>query len=425
MHPDFDEVMTSADVDYRTRCRTDAGFAAKFRIPPTVDPVRTFREHSNSVDAVCWGPDSGCLVSGSHDGTLKVWDARTGACTDTLTGHTGGVYHCAVSNNRQIVVSCGSGPSSNVLVWRWPMKKVAQTLSGHRRAVVHVALSGDGLSASTADQDGIVVVHDLARSQLMMQRALHLGTVHGTSFCREDANLLLTAGHDGRMHLLDLREQVLPQAWLLPSVAANCVSLQTSLSIPAAHDGHAVYAVEFVGRHTVLSGGADNKLKRWDLRSTGHWAPRCCAEYLGHTAPVRCLAVSGDGRLAVSGCEDGSSRVWRTDARGEARAAIKDARHRLHAAESQAEDESLSAEARRDHGSRRAELRATLADQRSREEQLARDGHASAVRALTGHVSLVSCVAWKDEADGSSVSVLSSSWDQTVQLFELSAADLE
>ena len=32
------------------------------------------------------------LASGSFDGSIKVWDVRTGACTRTLTGSYGVVY---------------------------------------------------------------------------------------------------------------------------------------------------------------------------------------------------------------------------------------------------------------------------------------------------------------------------------------------
>ena len=40
-------------------------------------------------------PDGRCVVSGSTDGTLKVWDVATGECVATLKGHSGHVRRAA------------------------------------------------------------------------------------------------------------------------------------------------------------------------------------------------------------------------------------------------------------------------------------------------------------------------------------------
>merc|ERR1719277_1212201 len=149
MHPDFDEFMVSSSVDYKTRCQTEASFADRFKIPPVVEPKCKYREHQNSVDAVCWSPDPDLFISASHDSTLKVWDARKGVCTDTLSGHVAGVYHCAVADSRQLVVSCGSGEERNVLLWRWPEKKVCSVLTGHGRSAIHACFSSDSCLAAT------------------------------------------------------------------------------------------------------------------------------------------------------------------------------------------------------------------------------------------------------------------------------------
>merc|ERR1711860_252733 len=112
-----------------------------------------------------------------------------------------------------------------------------------------------------------------------MGRYMHLGPAHCSSFSSEDHNLLCTVGADGDLRLIDLRERTLSGYLGLPSVVANHVSLQTSLCIPAAHGGHPVYAVELTDRFTAFSGGADHKLKRWDLRVLSQRAPACLGEY--------------------------------------------------------------------------------------------------------------------------------------------------
>jgi WD40 repeat protein len=40
------------------------------------------------VRSVAWGPDGKNIASGSDDKTIKVWNAQTGQCVSTLSGHS-------------------------------------------------------------------------------------------------------------------------------------------------------------------------------------------------------------------------------------------------------------------------------------------------------------------------------------------------
>ncbi len=44
---------------------------------------------NGSVRSVGWSPDGNSVASGSSDKTIKVWNAKTGQCVSTLTGHSG------------------------------------------------------------------------------------------------------------------------------------------------------------------------------------------------------------------------------------------------------------------------------------------------------------------------------------------------
>jgi WD40 repeat protein len=50
--------------------------------------MQTLEGHSGSVTSVAFSPDSKLVASGSHDETVKIWDAATGACMQTLEGHS-------------------------------------------------------------------------------------------------------------------------------------------------------------------------------------------------------------------------------------------------------------------------------------------------------------------------------------------------
>lgn len=53
-----------------------------------IKPVSTMREHENSIDCIAANPkNENEFLTGSHDRTIKVWDASTAKCVQTITGN--------------------------------------------------------------------------------------------------------------------------------------------------------------------------------------------------------------------------------------------------------------------------------------------------------------------------------------------------
>ena len=48
--------------------------------------TQTLEGHSDSVHSVAFSPNGQQIASGSRDGTIKVWDGESGACSQTLEG---------------------------------------------------------------------------------------------------------------------------------------------------------------------------------------------------------------------------------------------------------------------------------------------------------------------------------------------------
>ena len=64
------------------------------RLDPRPEPslwLRSLEGHTDLVLAVAVSPDGRTIVSGSHDRTVKVWEAESGRLLRSLEGHTGGV----------------------------------------------------------------------------------------------------------------------------------------------------------------------------------------------------------------------------------------------------------------------------------------------------------------------------------------------
>ncbi|KAJ7696290.1 WD40-repeat-containing domain protein [Mycena rosella] len=68
-----------------------------------------------SVFSVAFSPDSMCVVSGSHDETVRIWDVATGAEVTKMEGHSDSVLSVAFSPDGTRVVS--GSDDETVRIW--------------------------------------------------------------------------------------------------------------------------------------------------------------------------------------------------------------------------------------------------------------------------------------------------------------------
>eukprot|EP00414_Alexandrium_minutum_P001413 CAMPEP_0113818268 /NCGR_PEP_ID=MMETSP0328-20130328/155_1 /TAXON_ID=39455 /ORGANISM="Alexandrium minutum" /LENGTH=466 /DNA_ID=CAMNT_0000786203 /DNA_START=115 /DNA_END=1515 /DNA_ORIENTATION=+ /assembly_acc=CAM_ASM_000350 len=423
MHPDFDEVMGSGQIDYKTplperrELRELVPDPAGRRPRADVSGARELRRRG------VLGAGAGALpfcVARCHVEALERRKRQVHEHASRPLGGRVPLRRLREQEADRVLRLRGGAEPADLAVAAGRGRPV---VAGPPEIVVHAAFAPDDRSVASTDLEGTLMVSDLGTGACTLKQTLHLGAAHATSFCRSEPSLLCTAGADGALQLLDLRVHTLPPARRPPSMLANCVELNAALGIRAAHDGHPVHAVEFADRDTIFSGGADHKLKRWDVRMSDHWNTTCLREYLGHTGSIRCLALSPNQRFIVTGCEDGSCRVWPKDVLGDVRQSLGELRAQAEALDAKLQETSVPAEAqglRR----RRSELRQAMAPLRASEEQLAREGHGSAIRTLNGHVALVSGCAWQEDVATNTATVISSSWDQSVQMFKLDLSTL-
>jgi WD40 repeat protein len=290
-----------------------AGFSTSAKVwdPQTGRVIAGFDGHRDIVFCVAWRPDGQRVASAGADGglfTAKVWDPQTRRGDPqtrredfTLPGtHPGDPEFFAVAfspdpDGRYLVTGRGNG---TVQVWDGRTGRPVGTLGAHERAIRGVVFSRDGRHLASASNDGAVKLWDATRLD-ETQDARHTlrARVHGQCLnvaFSPDGRRLATGGEDNTVKLWD-------------------VQTGDKLRTLRGYSGE-VYTVAFSpgpGRW-VASAGEGSTVTIRDSH-TGD----LLRSFRGHTGLVSSVAFSPDGRSLISGSRDHTVKVWDVTRLGE------------------------------------------------------------------------------------------------------------
>ena len=260
----------------------------------------TLPGHTDSVNAVASGQieDRPVIISGSDDGTVRVWDPTTGTpIGQPLTGHAGPVNAVASGqiDGRTVIIS--GSDDGTVRVWDPTTgTPAADPFTGHAGPVNAVASGqADGRTVIiSGSDDGTVRVWDATTGTPIGQPLTgHTGYVNAVAFGQVNGQPVIISGSTDRtLRIWDV-----------------------TTGVPAGDPftGHTGYvnAVAFGqvnGRTVIVSGGDDGTVRVWDP-TTGTPIGR---PLTGHSGPVSAVASGqADGRtVIISGSDDGTVRIW-------------------------------------------------------------------------------------------------------------------
>jgi len=253
---------------------------------------RRLKGHSHYVQDVAISSDGQFALSGSWDGTLRLWDLNTGTTTRNFYGHTKDVLSVAFSaDNRQIV--SGSRDKSINLWNTLGQCKFTITEDGHKEWVSCVRFSPNLATPLivSAGWDKMVKVWNLTHCKLRTNLIGHTGYVN-TVTVSPDGSLCASGGKDGTAMLWDLNE------------GRHLSSLDA---------GDIIHALVFSPIRYWLCAATASAIKIWDLES------KVCVDELKpdikqskKAVPIQCisLAWSADGTTLFAGYTDNLIRVW-------------------------------------------------------------------------------------------------------------------
>lgn len=257
---------------------------------PTLDApggmlLMTLVGHGREVTSLAVDADFRRLVSGSNDGTVRVWDARDGQPTKVLyDAHNElGIRAVALSGDGQLALS--GGANGQIYLWDVVHGELLHVSRDARRALSAVALSADGHIAVCASHELKLRVWDVQKRAVVHALTGHAEDVTAVAIS-SDGSRAVSGSDDYTLRVWNVGNGVLERTLEGHAGPVNAVALSAD------------------GRYA-LSGSADRTTKLWEV-DTG----ACLRTLAGHEASVIAVALAADAWRAITSCSDESVKLW-------------------------------------------------------------------------------------------------------------------
>jgi WD40 repeat protein len=218
----------------RWRAQRGASGGAWLRaIRPPIVPLGTplqavFRGHTGSVSGVTALPDGFRVATGSDDGTVRIWDARTSAQLAELR-HDAAVLTNAVSpDGRYIATGSDDGI---VRLWHLDTARLLRSFRGHEKRITSVDFSRDGKSIASASEDKSFILWN-AESGELQRRVTEEGIPKAIAFTADGQVAVATQSRITLWNIVLEARQVLAQdLWIF------CLACAPTAALLAVGDG--------------------------------------------------------------------------------------------------------------------------------------------------------------------------------------------
>jgi WD40 repeat protein len=245
--------------------------------------LRTFEGHTEAVLSVCISPDGRYGLSGSGDGTIRLWDLASGKCLRAFEDHANCIWCVCISPDGRHGLSGGS--DKTLQLWELATGRCVRTFDGHTGGVESVCISPDGRFGLSGSEDGTLRLWELATGRCLRMFVGHTDDVRSVCIS-PNGRYGLSGSWDNNLRLWEL-------------ATGSCL-----MTLEGHTDLVTSVCISPDGRFG-LSGSEDRTLRLWEL-ATGE----CLRTFEGHTSWVLSVYNSPDGRRGLSGSNDATVRLW-------------------------------------------------------------------------------------------------------------------
>ena len=267
--------------------------------------------HAGPVTSVAFSPDGTRVASGSSDGTVSIWETRTGKLSTCISCGSVSV-RCVqyLSSDGRIAVGLDDGTvqlfdSSSIHA------SASAVLSGHAGPVYSLAFAHDGQLLVTGSQDESIRIWNVADSTLVDKVEKLGGAITSVDITPDGRYLLMVVCAHSWADVLDLsaqsRRAPTDHTGLRSAVCLRDMKTEDK-SMPV-RSGYTVRSVAFSpDARRFVTGSGDRTARLGDMASGDE-----LIAFGGHTDDVLAVAVSRDGRQLVTSSADSSVRFWNVE----------------------------------------------------------------------------------------------------------------
>ncbi len=295
--------------------------------------INTLQGHADGITALAFRTDGSQLASSSRDGTIRIWNGKTGRYLRTLKEHTGPVHSVAFRTGRSelvsvgdrsgnhtvrkwntnteetdvhgrhlwaVAVTChpeghtiasgasGSAAPNTLKLWDYESGALKHTLEGHTDSITSLAWSPDGRLLASGSYDKTVRLWNPDNGSHIATLSGHTGVVFSVTFSPNE-RLLASGSYDKTIRLWNLDTQETIYELLGPGNRDQVTSVAFHPNLPLLASGHL----------------HDDNLNLWNPNTGLH-----IKTLTGHTWNVLSVAFSPNGMLASGGGNDNTIRLW-------------------------------------------------------------------------------------------------------------------
>jgi WD40 repeat protein len=272
----------------------------------TLQMMATRSSHTLWVDAIDVSPDLTLMATGgADDGTVMIWDLRSGQAIFTLEGHqqvgnrAATIFYVAFSGGGTRLMSAANDGS--IIEWEVGSDQPIRTLGGFFNAIKSLAWSPDGHYLATGGLEGMVHVWDVGSQSVIFNARAGKNLVRRMTWSPDGAILAAVAGETVTLWNSTTGEMI---HQLVYSVETDDSAVMPGIG-KTEGASHVFWGVAFSPDGTLLAAGDEDGLVTvWDVA-----AGEQLYALAGHPHIVSYVRFLSDGTL-VSASQDGTVITW-------------------------------------------------------------------------------------------------------------------